>query len=208
VRATSSGRALPEKRPPALQAAAPQACCRLPRRAARTVTAPLPPLFAGGPIVLAKPKPPAQPAPARQDAAAGAQAQGVARAACSGGLQAESARVTVTAGTAATVTKKGKIKTKGAPLGVWLDILPAGAAANATVDPACRIKLGGAIKAGKTRARTVAAKKLTACYTALELQPANCSKPLQARATAVAGNKYKEGTASKVAAFTPKCAPC
>jgi hypothetical protein len=149
--------------------------------------------------------------PARQgaraaDARGAQQPQGAAApAACSGGAQAAAdALVIVTAGTAATVNKKGKMKTIGAPLGVWLDVLPAGAAADAAADPACRIKLSGAIKPGKSRARTVAAKKLTACYVALQL--ADCSKPLQARATAIAGKKYKEGAPSKVSAFTPKCA--
>jgi hypothetical protein len=143
--------------------------------------------------------PTAKPRPSRTRAGAAG--------ACSGVQATKPLTLTVTAGTAQVqVNTKGRVKTIGAPLGVWLDMLPAGAAANATADAACHIKVAGGIKAGATRERTVAAKKLTACYAALKL--ADCSKPLQARATAVTGKKYKQGLASKVVIFTPACAPC
>jgi hypothetical protein len=129
-------------------------------------------------------------------------------AACAGGVQAaKPVSIQVTAGTAELIlNSKGKIKKIGAPLGVWVDILLASAASGAAADPACRIKVRGAIKAGATRTRKILAKKLTACYTALKL--ADCSAPLQARATAVAGKKYKEGPASKAVTFMPSCTPC
>jgi hypothetical protein len=124
------------------------------------------------------------------------------------GIQASGrATLTVAAGTAQVeVNAKGKVKAIGAPLGVWLDILPAGAAANATANAACHIRVAGRIKAGATRARAVAANKLTACYAALKL--ADCITPLQARVTAAVGKKYKQGLASKVVVFTPACVPC
>ena len=128
--------------------------------------------------------------------------------ACAGAVKASKpATLQITAGTAeVSVNAKGKVKTFGAPLGVWVDILAASAAPNAAADPACRIKVPGAIKAGATRARKISAGKLTACYTALKL--VDCSQPLQVRATAIAGKKFKEGAASKTVNFTPSCAPC
>jgi hypothetical protein len=132
----------------------------------------------------------------------------ISAAACSGGAQAaKPASIQVTAGTAEVIlNSKSKTKKIGAPLGVWVDILLANAVPGAAADPACRIKVPGAIKAGATRTRKIPVTKLTACYTALKL--ADCSAPLQARATAVAGKKYKEGPASKAVTFTPSCKPC
>jgi hypothetical protein len=129
-------------------------------------------------------------------------------AACAGDVQAaKPASIQVTAGTAEVIlNSKSKTKKIGAPLGVWVDILLASVAPGAAADPACRSKAPGAIKADATRTRKIPAKKLTACFTALKL--ADCSAPLQARATAVAGKKYKEGPASKAVTFTPSCAPC
>jgi hypothetical protein len=128
-------------------------------------------------------------------------------AACSGVQATGPARVLVTAGTSQVqANAKGKIKKFGLPLGFLLDILPAGAPATATADPACHIRVGGAIKAGATKARAVAAKKLTACYGALKL--ADCSGSLQARAIGYSGKKYKDGAPSKLVAFMPSCAPC
>jgi hypothetical protein len=113
----------------------------------------------------------------------------------------------ITAGAAeVALNAKGKTKTFGAPLGVWIDILPAGTAAGAAADAACHVKVAGAIKAGATRARKVPTKKLTACFAALRL--ADCSQPLQARAQAVAGTKYKEGPWSDYVSFTPSCMAC
>jgi hypothetical protein len=130
-----------------------------------------------------------------------------APAACTGVRVAAPATVQVTAGTAEVIINaQGKTKKTGAPGGVRIDILPAGAAAGAAADPACSIPVRGAIKAGATRARKIAAKKLAACYNALKL--ADCTKPLQARATAIAGKKFKEGLASALVTFTPECTPC
>jgi hypothetical protein len=185
-------------------------CCAHKRRAA---TCSFPPSAEGG-ALLAKP----------QVSSFGARADGTASevralapplkgaisaaAACSGGVQAaKPASIQVTAGTAEVIlNSKGKTKKIGAPLGVWVDILLASAAPGAAANPACRIKVPGAIKAGATRTRKIPATKLTACYSALKL--ADCSAPLQARATAVAGKKYKEGPASKAVTFTPSCKPC
>jgi hypothetical protein len=126
---------------------------------------------------------------------------------CTGIKASKPAKLQITAGTAeVTVNAKGKIKKYGAPLGVWVDILPPGAAAGATAETACHIKVGGAIKAGATKARKISATKLTKCFAALKL--ADCSKPLQTRAQAVGGKKYKEGPWSGLVAFTPACAPC
>jgi hypothetical protein len=134
-------------------------------------------------------------------------AGGVVPAACTGVAVAAPATLQVTAGTAEVViSAKGKTKQTGAPAGVRIDILPAGAAAGAAADPACSIKVPGAIKAGATKARKIPAKKLAACYNALKL--ADCAKPLQARATAIAGTKFKEGPASAPVTFTPACTPC
>jgi hypothetical protein len=114
----------------------------------------------------------------------------------------------VTAGTAEIqVNSKGKIKTIGAPLGVWIDILLAqDGAATATPEADCHIKSTGSIKAGVTKVRKVSAKKLTKCYLALKLT--TCPKHLRVRVTANAGMKYKEGRASKLELFAPPCAVC
>jgi hypothetical protein len=189
-----------------------------PCAAAATPLSPSHTRYAGGGALLAKPSlESVTPAAKPQASAAGAKKAkaGVtlfsAAGACSG-VQVVApgpATVQVTAGTAQVqLNAKGKTKNIGAPLGVWLDILLAGALANATADAACHIKVPGAIKAGGSRARVVAAKKLSACYAALRLALAECSKPLQARATAIAGKKYKQGLPSKAVAFTPSCSPC
>jgi hypothetical protein len=131
-----------------------------------------------------------------------------AAATCTGVKATQPAALQITAGSAEVLTNaKGKIKKYGAPFGVWVDILPPGATANnATAETDCHIKARGAIKAGATKVRKISAAKLTACFAALTL--ADCSKPLQARAQAVAGKKFGEGPWSGPAAFTPACAPC
>jgi hypothetical protein len=148
-------------------------------------------------------------APGREGAAASAtlaSAGGVAPAACAGVQVTKPAVMTVTAGTAVAITSTGKPKTTGAPAGVRVDILPAGAAPGAAVNPACSIPVRGAIKAGATKSLKVPAKKLAACYNALQL--VDCAKPLQATATAIAGKKFKEGPTSTPVTFTPVCTPC
>ena len=128
-------------------------------------------------------------------------------AACNGVKATQPAALQITAGSAEVVINaKGKVKKYGAPLGVWVDILPAGAAANATAETACHIKVRGGIKAGATKARKISVAKLTACFAALKL--ADCAKPLQARAQAVAGKKFGEGPWSGLVSFAPACAPC
>jgi hypothetical protein len=48
---------------------------------------------------------------------------------------------------------------------------------------------------GATKTRKVATSKLTACYATLKIS--DCAQPLQARATAIAGKKFKEGAPSQ-----------
>jgi hypothetical protein len=148
------------------------------------------PAKAAGPQASPAPAPPGDVSPA----CVGAQAQGAAT-------------LKVTAGTAEIAPKRGtKKKVYGAPAGVWLDLLPAGAPLGAPALPACHIKVPGAIKAAQSRERTVSAKKLTACFQALAV--ADCTKPLQARATPVATRKFRGGGWSNAFAFTPNCKTC
>ena len=127
--------------------------------------------------------------------------------ACSTAQAAGPATIEVTAGTAEVVVNgDGKVKKIGARLGLWVDILLLSAVPSTAADPACRIKVKGAIKPGATRPRTIPAEKLTACYAALQL--ADCSQPLQLRVTANAGKRLREGRPSKPAPFMPSCAPC
>ena len=114
-----------------------------------------------------------------EKSAAAATSPSTTAAACTGTVKASKpAALQVTAGTAEVfVNPNGKVKKFGAPLGVWVDILAASAAPTAAAEPACRIKVPGAIKPGLKRTRKIPAGKLTACYAALKL--ADCSQELQ-----------------------------